>query len=117
MPAVVRIGDKCSGHGGFAPAAFSNGGTTTVTVNGRGCVRPRISDAKAGDSRDAHTYETETHHAHVEASEASSTVFAEGYPLVRVGDHLSWRNPPDSDSGTHACSSFAAQGSGNVFCG
>jgi uncharacterized Zn-binding protein involved in type VI secretion len=114
--AVVRIGDKCSGHGGFPPAAFSTGGTTSVFVNGKPLVRSYTATL-SGDSRDAHSYGNDTHHAHVNASEGSSTVLVEGYHVVRVGDHLSWSNPPDSDSNSHTCTSQCAQGSGDVFCG
>jgi uncharacterized Zn-binding protein involved in type VI secretion len=114
--AATRIGDKCSGHGNFPPAPWSHG-STTVFINGLGAVRSHVSADLPGDSRDTHTNGSDTHHAHVDAGDASTTVYVEGRPLVRIGDHLTWSNPPDSDSGTHSCTSFVAIGSGNVFCG
>lgn len=100
MAAIVRIGDKCSGHGGFAPEAFT-AGSGDVKVNGIGVVRE-------GDLRATHSSGNSNHDSSVKIGDGSSTVKANGKGLVRVGDHV---------SGNSACSSFAAQGSGNVFAG
>ena len=104
MAAVVRIGDQCSGHGGFAPASFT-AGSGNVFVNGTGVVRE-------GDLRADHSYGSSDHASVVQAGDGSNSVKVNGKGLVRVGDHISLHVSGNSD-----CSSFAAQGSGNVFAG
>ena len=94
MPAVTKLGSSCSGHGCWPPR-HNIQGSMNVFVNG--IAAHRQSDAWA------------THccgpacHASVLA-EGSSTVFAEGQAVGRIGDPV-------------ACGSTVAQGSPNVYAG
>lgn len=96
MPAVTRLGDMGSGHGCWPPRP-NNGASPNVYVNG-------IPVHREGDSWAPHTCPTipETHSS-VLAS-GSSSVFANGKPVGRIGDPV-------------ACGSTVTQGSGNVFAG
>lgn len=96
MPAAVRLGDVCTGHGCW-PARPSVSGSPNVFINGKPAVR--VDDAWA-----AHTCPAipETH-ASTQAT-GSATVFVNGKPLARVGDSI-------------ACGSTNAAGSPNVFAG
>lgn len=95
MPAVVRIGDSCSGHGTFPPRP-STGGSGNVFVNGKAAHRQ-------GDSWAVHCNSVPVCHGGSLAS-GSATVFVNGKQIGRVGD------PVD-------CGSVAASGSPNVFAG
>ena len=96
MPGVVRLGDICSGHGCWPPRA-NDGASGDVFVNGLGAHRE-------SDSWAAHTCpDIPETHASVLAS-GSSTVFANGLQLGRIGDPV-------------ACGSSVATGSGDVFAG
>lgn len=94
MPAVVRLGDVCSGHGSFPPRSNVSA-SVNVFVNGRGAHR-------VGDAWGIHC-DPDSCHGGVEAS-GSGTVFVNGRPLARVGDRVD-------------CGSSCAQGSSNVFAG
>jgi len=96
MPAVTRLGDACTGHGCWPPRSNSSA-SSDVFVNGIGAHRQ-------GDAWAPHTCPAipETH-ASVLAS-GSTTVFANGRQLGRIGDPV-------------ACGSAVAQGSGTVFAG
>ncbi len=95
MPAVTRLGDACTGHGCF-PARPSSGGSPAVFANGTAVHRE-------GDGWSAHACPDTPPHGGALAS-GSSTVFAEGRQLGRIGD------PVD-------CGSGVAAGSGDVFAG
>lgn len=96
MPAVTRLGDICTGHGCWPPRP-SNSASPNVFVNGIGVHRQ-------GDGWAAHTCAAIPQtHASVLAS-GSSTVFANGKQLGRIGDPV-------------ACGSSVAAGSENVFAG
>lgn len=91
---VTRLGDSCTGHGGFKPRACDQG-SPNVFVNGKPLHRvgdhwPRHEKGKAG--HDAIT------------TGGSSTVFCNGKPVARISDSV-------------GCGSIIAQGSTNVFCG
>lgn len=95
MPAVVRLGDLCSGHGGFPPRP-NDSASTDVFVNGKGVHR-------VGDHWVIHCDATPICHDGVEAT-GSTTVFVNGRGVARVGDSIS-------------CGSVCAQGSPDVFAG
>lgn len=96
MAAVTRLGDSCTGHGCWPPRP-SNGASPDVYANG-------IAVHRQGDGWAPHTCPSipETH-ASVLAS-GSSTVYANGKQLGRIGDPV-------------ACGSTVAAGSGDVFAG
>ncbi len=94
MPAVARLGDKCSGHGCFPPRA-NDSASSDVFVNGIGAHR-------VGDTWVEHTCNKKTHDSTL--SVGSSTVFVNGKAVGRIGDDV-------------ACGSVIAQGSPNVFSG
>ena len=95
MAAVVRLGDKCTGHGCHPPRTNVSA-SSNVFVNGLGAHR-------VGDAWDVHGSGTCTPHGSVQAT-GSATVFVNGMPLARVGDSI-------------ACGSSNATGSGTVFAG
>lgn len=91
---VSRVGDLCTGHGGFDPRGADQG-SPNVFLNGIPMLRqldhwPRHTKGKYG-------HESVT-------SGGSSTVFCNGRKVARVGD-------------TVDCGSLIAQGSTDVFCG
>lgn len=94
MPAVHRLGDEGSGHGcyGARPNSAASG---DVFVNG-------IPVHRQGDAWESHCCGPVCHGGALAAG--SSTVFANGKQLARIGD------PVD-------CGSTAATGSSNVFAG
>lgn len=96
MPAVSRLGDNCTGHGCWPPRP-STGASPNVFINA-------IAAHRQGDAWAAHTCPTipETHASVLAAG--STTVFANGKQLARIGDPV-------------ACGSSVAQGSANVFAG
>ncbi|MCX8016447.1 MULTISPECIES: PAAR domain-containing protein [Tepidimonas] len=94
MPAITRLGDRCSGHGCFPPRP-SVSGASSVFVNGRAAHR-------AGDAWAVHCCGPSCHASVL--AQGSSTVFAEGQPIGRVGDPV-------------ACGSTVAAGSPDVFAG
>jgi uncharacterized Zn-binding protein involved in type VI secretion len=96
MAGVTRQGDACTGHGCWPPRA-STGASPSVYVNG-------IAVHRQGDAWAAHTCPSIPQtHASVLAN-GSTTVFANGKALGRIGDPV-------------ACGSSVAAGSANVFAG
>lgn len=96
MPAVTRLGDSCTGHGCWPPRP-STGASPNVYANG-------IAVHRQGDAWAAHTCPSipETHASALAAG--SSTVYANGKQIGRIGDLV-------------ACGSSVAAGSGDVFAG
>jgi len=94
VPAVARKGDVGTGHGCWPPRS-NDQGSSNVFVNG-------IPIHRQSDHWASHTCPPipETHDS-VLAS-GSSTVFANGKQVGRIGDPV-------------ACGSAVAQGSSNVF--
>lgn len=96
MPSVARQGDSCTGHGCWPPRP-STGGSQDVFINA-------IPALREGDAWAAHTCpDIPETHAGVQA-EGSSSVFANGLALARVGDAV-------------ACGGAVAVGSPTVFAG
>ena len=95
MPAVTRLGDACSGHGSFPPRP-STGASPDVYVNG-------IAAHRQGDGWAVHCNSVPVCHGSALAA-GSSTVFANGLQLGRIGDPV-------------ACGSTVAAGSADVFAG
>lgn len=93
MPAAVRIGDLCTGHGPYGPRPAISG-SENVFINS-------ISAHRVGDLWTEHCHHG--CHGSVQATGAP-TVRVNGIPLARVGDQI-------------ACGSINAQGSPNVFAG
>ena len=93
--AVTRIGDMGTGHGAFPPRA-NTGGSGDVFVNGIGVHRQ-------GDPWAVHCNPVPVCHGSALAA-GSSTVYANGKQLGRIGDPV-------------ACGSASAQGSADVFAG
>lgn len=94
MPAAVRLGDQCTGHGCFGPRV-NDSASGDVFINGKGAHR-------VGDHWVTHCCGPTCHDSTMAAG--SATVFVNGKPAARVGDML-------------ACGSAAAEGSSNVFFG
>jgi uncharacterized Zn-binding protein involved in type VI secretion len=96
MPEVTRLGDSCTGHGCWPPRSNVEG-SPDVFVNG-------IPVHRQGDGWAEHTCPLipETHGSLLAAG--SSTVFANGKQIGRIGDPV-------------ACGSFVASGSPDVFAG
>lgn len=90
---VVRLGDRCSGHGCW-PSRPNDMASADVLVNGRGWHR-------LGDHWATHC--CKSCHDGVAAS-GSRSVFVNGRPACRIGDGVS-------------CGSTMVEGSGDVFCG
>lgn len=95
MAAVTRKGDMCTGHGSWPPRP-SVAGSGDVFVNG-------IAAHRQGDGWAVHCNNDPICHAGTLAA-GSSSVFANGQQLGRVGDPVS-------------CGSAVAGGSSNVFAG
>lgn len=94
MPATVRLGDQCTGHGCFPPRV-NDSASSDVFVYGIGVHR-------VGDHWVTHCCDSSCHSS-TQAS-GSGTVFANGLPVARVGDSI-------------ACGSSNQTGSGNHFTG
>jgi uncharacterized Zn-binding protein involved in type VI secretion len=100
MPAVSRLGDRCTGHDCFPPRE-SVSASTDVFVNGIGAHRQ-------GDSWATHCCRKSLfggrscHNSNL--ASGSSTVYVNGRQLSRIGDPV-------------ACGSIVAQGSSDVFAG
>ena len=87
MPAAVRLGDMCSGHGVHPPRPNIQG-SLNVFTNSKS--QHRLTDGWAG-------------HLHKgNAASGSPNVFVNSLPACRIGDSVS-------------CGSTMAQGSPNVF--
>ena len=94
MKAATRLGDICTGHGGYPPRNNIEG-SSNVFING-------IAAHRVGDAWPEHC-DGDDCHPSVTAS-GSSTVFINGKPAARLGDSI-------------ACGSVIAQGSPDVFIG
>lgn len=94
MPAVTRLGDRCTGHGAFPPRV-NNSASGDVFVNGIGAHR-------MGDGWAVHCAGSSCHASTLD--NGSGTVFVNGKPLARIGDPI-------------ACGSAIAEGSSDVFAG
>jgi uncharacterized Zn-binding protein involved in type VI secretion len=94
MPAVTRLGDKCTGHGCFPPRANTSA-SGNVFVN-------NIAAHRQSDAWATHCCGPSCHDS-VLAS-GSGTVFVNNLQLARIGDPV-------------ACGSAIAAGSDNVFAG
>jgi uncharacterized Zn-binding protein involved in type VI secretion len=88
MPAAVRLGDICSGHGSCSPRP-NVGASKNVFINTIGAHR-------VGDPWSVHCT-----HSSVQAT-GSNNVFVNNISLARIGDLV-------------ACGSTNASGSNNVF--
>jgi uncharacterized Zn-binding protein involved in type VI secretion len=95
MPAVTRLGDKCSGHGGW-PARVNDSASGDVFVNNIGVHR---QDDHWVVHCDPHPV---CHDSTLQSG--SGTVFVNNKQCGRVGDPV-------------ACGSVVAEGSSNVFAG
>lgn len=76
MPAAVRLGDDCTGHGCF-PSRSNGQGSENVNING-------IPVHRTGDHWPSHCCGPVCHDS--VAGQGSSTVNVNGKPLFRVGD-------------------------------
>ena len=95
MPAVVLLGQTCSGHD-CAPPRANDQGSPNVFVNGKPVHRE-------GDHWGYHACPLAIPHDGV-LQKGSSTVFVNGKGIARIGDPIS-------------CGSVCAEGSPNVFAG
>ena len=94
MPAITRLGDQCTGHGCF-PARPNTSAAASVFING-------IAVHRVGDAWGTHCCGPACHASVL--AEGSSSVFAEGQAVGRIGDPV-------------ACGSSVAEGSANVYAG
>ena len=99
MPACAKDGDMCTGHGSYAPRKNTSS-SPTVFVNGKGVLRE-------SDTWESHCDGSSCHTSFLETGQESSSVFANGHAIARIGDHISG----------NTCLSSIAVGSGNVFVG
>lgn len=95
MPAVVRLGDVCTGHDA-CPARVNIEGSPNVFVNS-------LAVHRVGDAWAAHGCAVHPAHTGI-AVTGSNTVYVNKKQLCRIGDLIS-------------CGSSMATGSGNVFAG
>lgn len=101
MPAVVRLGDKSTGHGCFPPTPMVGSPVSKTFING---IKPGVQNGQSFHA--THSCGTSTHpqpsaRAH---SGGSGNTFIEGFPAARIGDNI-------------ACGDAIAQGSPNTFIG
>jgi len=96
MPAVSRLGDLSTADPCGAPPRPSNSASPNVFANS-------IPVHRQGDSWEPHACPSASPHGATTVS-GSSTVFANGKQLSRIGDPIS-------------CGSTIAQGSSDVFSG
>ena len=82
MPGIVRVGDKCTGHGCWPPRPAIQG-SPSVFVNQKAVVRQgdkyAIHCKECSDKRPCHDGAV---------IKASSNIFINGIEAVRVGDPL-----------------------------
>lgn len=98
MPPVTRTNvDPSTGHGGYVPRPSTPNGSSDVIINNQGVVR--VSDAWPSHTDPG---PPDTHGAN--QSGGSSTVFANGLAIARIGDTIS-------------CGDFCAAGSPDVISG
>lgn len=96
MPAVSRLGDKCTGHPNGFPPRPNDEASGDVFINGIGAHRQ-------GDHWVTHCNSNPSCHDSVLAS-GSSTVYCNGKQISRISDPV-------------ACGSTVAEGSPDVFAG
>ena len=94
MPAVARLGDRCSGHGCWPPRP-NNEGSPNVFANG-------IPVHRQGDGYEVHCCGSECHDSVL--ARGSSSVFVNGKQKARIADPV-------------ACGSAVVEGSPNTFTG
>ena len=92
MPAVVRLGDICTGHGKFPPRANDSAGIVLFTEG--------IAVHRQGDHWAIHCDPDSCHDSVLQTG--STILFAEGLPVGRIGDPV-------------ACGSTCATGSSVMF--
>jgi uncharacterized Zn-binding protein involved in type VI secretion len=80
MPAIVRLGDMCSGHGCF-PSRVSISASPDCLISGIPAVR-------VGDLWESHGCSVCAPHDAMQAS-GSPNVLINGIPVARIGDFLS----------------------------
>ena len=80
MPAIVRLGDMCSGHGCF-PSRMSVSASWDVLIEGIPAIR-------VGDLWESHGCSVCAPHDAMQAS-GSPNVKINGIPVARIGDALS----------------------------
>ena len=91
---ISRLGDLCTGHGGYPPRQ-SIEASTDVFANKLGIVR-------VGDKFAIHCDHHECHDG--TQSDGSSSVYVNGKKVARIDDDID-------------CGSKNLEGSGDVFCG
>lgn len=94
MPAVTRLGDFCTGHGGWSPRPNIEG-SDDVFVNG-------LPVHREGDAWAVHCHDDNCHGSVL--AKGSPSVFVNGHPIGRIDDPVQ-------------CGSRVAEGSPNVFAG
>ena len=99
MPAIAIDGNKCTGHGNYAPRVNTSC-SGNVFVNGKGVIRNT-------DTWEQHCDGSSCHTSALEDGEESSSVFVNGKAVARIGDHIT----------ANGCISSVAVGSGDVFAG
>jgi len=93
MPAVTRVTDECTGHGGFPPRPAIEGSPDTF-ING-------LAVNRVADHWEQHCFVV-CHDG--QTLEGSPTVFVNGKAVCRIGDPIT-------------CGSVSAQGSPDTFFG
>ena len=95
MPAVTRVGDKCTGHDN-CPTVTLSSGSSTVMVKGKACGR-------IGDSYQVHGCTVHvTHTPHI--SSGNSKVLVNGKAIACIGDSVD-------------CGGAVAEGASNIIVG
>lgn len=92
MPAITRVGDLCTGHGGYPPRAATSG-SPDAFCNGKAVVR-------VGDAYAVHCSSGSCHPG--VASSGSPDIFCNGKPVMLIGHAIN-------------CGSKVAQGSPDAF--
>ena len=80
MPAIVRLGDMCTGHGCFGPR-------TAISAS-PDCLIEGIPAVRVGDLWETHGCGVCADHDGIQAS-GSPNVLINGIPVARVGDSIS----------------------------
>ena len=94
MPAIGRLGDRCSGHGCYPPRP-NDQASSNVFSNGIGVHRQ-------GDHWVTHCCGDSCHDSNL--AKGSSTVYVNGKQCSRIGDPV-------------VCGSAVIEGSPNCYCG
>lgn len=98
MPAVIRIGDKSTGHGCFPPTSLVITPVQKTFINGikAGVVSSACQYVQHVCKKAVHPQATRT------PSSGATKTFIEGNPAARIGDNI-------------GCGDACAQGSPNTF--